>query len=111
LGLLPAKPRPFPPFDTPDLRLDCFLRKPILSNRTVIDCWFASAPKSEELNLPTFLFPLWDCRGRFMNADFLAVLEFWEREKGINREVLVAAVEEALLSAAKKAVGPARDMR
>src|SRR6201981_2126909 len=46
-----------------------------------------------------------------MNADFLAVLEFWEREKGINRDVLVAAVEEALLSAAKKAVGPAREMR
>jgi hypothetical protein len=22
--------------------------------------WFASAPKSEELNLPTFLFPAWD---------------------------------------------------
>jgi len=47
----------------------------------------------------------------YMNADFLAVLEFWEREKGINRDVLVAAVEEALLSAAKKAVGPAREMR
>ena len=46
-----------------------------------------------------------------MNADFLAVLEFWEREKGINRDVLAAAVEEALLSAAKKAVGPAREMR
>jgi N utilization substance protein A len=46
-----------------------------------------------------------------MNADFLAVLEFWEREKGISREVLVQAVEEALLSAAKKAVGPARELR
>lgn len=46
-----------------------------------------------------------------MNADFLAVLEFWEREKGISREILVAAVEEALLSAAKKAVGPARELR
>jgi N utilization substance protein A len=46
-----------------------------------------------------------------MNADFLAVLEFWEREKGINRDVLVAAVHEALLTAAKKAVGPARDLR
>src|SRR5207237_3603722 len=58
----------------------------------------------------TFLFP---ARGAVtsMNADFLAVLEFWEREKGINREVLVAAVEEALLSAAKKAVGPARELR
>src|SRR5436305_8663233 len=46
-----------------------------------------------------------------MNPDFLAVLDFWERAKGINRDVLVAAVEEALLQAAKKAVGPARDMR
>jgi transcription termination/antitermination protein NusA len=46
-----------------------------------------------------------------MNADFLAVLEFWEREKGISRDVLVGAVQEALLTAAKKAVGPAREMR
>ena len=46
-----------------------------------------------------------------MNADFLAVLEFWEREKGISKDVLVAAVQEALLSAAKKAVGPARELR
>jgi N utilization substance protein A len=46
-----------------------------------------------------------------MNADFLAVLEFWEREKGISRDVLVAAVQEALLSAAKKAIGPARELR
>src|SRR5216683_126276 len=46
-----------------------------------------------------------------MNADFLAVLEFWEREKGINRDVLVAAVQEALFTAAKKAVGPARELR
>jgi len=46
-----------------------------------------------------------------MNADFLAVLEFWEREKGINRDVLSNAVQEALLSAAKRAVGPARELR
>src|SRR6266704_1912867 len=46
-----------------------------------------------------------------MNADFLAVLEFWEREKGISRDILVAAVQDALLSAAKKAVGPARELR
>ena len=46
-----------------------------------------------------------------MNADFLAVLEFWEREKGISKDVLVAAVQEALISAAKKAVGPARELR
>src|SRR5215510_15314746 len=46
-----------------------------------------------------------------MNADFLAVLEYWEREKGISRDILVSAVQEALLSAAKKAVGPARELR
>ncbi len=46
-----------------------------------------------------------------MNAEFLAVLEFWEREKGINRDVLAGAVQDALLSAAKKAVGPARELR
>jgi transcription termination/antitermination protein NusA len=62
--------------------------------------------------LPTFLFPKWDrAVENYMNADFLAVLEFWEREKGISRDTLVGAVQEALLSAAKKAVGPARELR
>ena len=46
-----------------------------------------------------------------MNADLLAGLEFWEREKGIRKEVLLLAVQEALISAAKKAVGPARNLR
>lgn len=46
-----------------------------------------------------------------MNADLLAVFEFWEREKGINRETLLSAVQESLLAAAKKAVGPARELR
>ena len=44
-------------------------------------------------------------------ADFLAVLEYWEKEKGISREVLTAAVQESLVQAAKKAVGPARELR
>ena len=46
-----------------------------------------------------------------MNAEFLAVVEFWEKEKGITKDVLLAAVQESLLAAAKKAVGPARDLR
>ncbi|MEY4385303.1 MAG: Transcription termination/antitermination protein NusA [Verrucomicrobiota bacterium] len=46
-----------------------------------------------------------------MNADLLAVLEYWEKEKGISRDVLLTAVQESLLTAAKKAVGPARDLR
>ena len=46
-----------------------------------------------------------------MNADFLAVLDYWEKEKGIARDVLMAAVQESLVAAAKKAVGPARELR
>jgi len=46
-----------------------------------------------------------------MNAELLTILEYWEREKGIKRETLLAAVEEALVASAKKAVGPARELR
>lgn len=46
-----------------------------------------------------------------MNADFLAVLEYFEREKGIQRDVLFNAVQDSLLAAAKKAVGAARELR
>lgn len=46
-----------------------------------------------------------------MNAEFLAILEYWEKEKGISRATLLAAVEEALVASAKKAVGPARELR
>jgi transcription termination/antitermination protein NusA len=46
-----------------------------------------------------------------MNADLLAVMEFWEREKGISRDDLLAAVQDSMVSAAKKAVGPARELR
>jgi N utilization substance protein A len=71
----------------------------------------AGVPSRKSNNLPTFLFPAWGRNDERMNADFLAVLEFWEREKGISRDVLVGAVQEALLSAAKKAVGAARELR
>ena len=37
-----------------------------------------------------------------MNEEILAILEQLEREKGIKKEVLIQAVESALLSAAKK---------
>jgi N utilization substance protein A len=77
--------------------------------RIGIDCWVASARKSEDLSADFFI-PQWG-RRQDMNAEFLAVLEFWEREKGISKDVLLAAVQEALVSAAKKAVGPARELR
>lgn len=40
-----------------------------------------------------------------MNGELLSVLEHIEREKGIGRDVLIKAVESALVSAAKKVVG------
>lgn len=40
-----------------------------------------------------------------MNGELLHILDQLEREKGIKREVLIAAVEAALMSAAKKAAG------
>lgn len=41
-----------------------------------------------------------------MNDELLTVLEHIEREKGIKKEILIAAVEQALLSAARKDLGP-----
>jgi N utilization substance protein A len=46
-----------------------------------------------------------------MNSDILAGLDFFEREKGIKREVLLEAINNAVLQAARKAVGPAKDLR
>lgn len=45
------------------------------------------------------------------NVALLALFDFWEKEKGISRETLLEAVHEAMMSAAKKAIGPARDLR
>src|SRR5438067_11726860 len=46
-----------------------------------------------------------------MNAEFIAMLDYLERERGIKREILLEAVSSALLSASKKSVGAAREMR
>jgi transcription termination/antitermination protein NusA len=46
-----------------------------------------------------------------MNAELIAVIDYLQREKGIDREVLIQAVEDALLQASKKSVGPTRDLR
>ncbi len=46
-----------------------------------------------------------------MNAELNAALDYWEREKGIARQVLIEAIENAILSASKKAIGPAKDLR
>ncbi len=45
-----------------------------------------------------------------MNADLIAVLDYMEKEKGISREVILEAIQESLLLASKKSIGPARDL-
>ncbi|MFH1858223.1 MAG: transcription termination factor NusA [Candidatus Omnitrophota bacterium] len=40
-----------------------------------------------------------------MNGELLSVLDHLEREKGIRREILIQAVESALVSAARKVIG------
>ena len=44
-----------------------------------------------------------------MNAELLAALDHLTREKGIDREVILEALESALVSAARKALGPKVD--
>ena len=46
-----------------------------------------------------------------MNGELIAVLEYLQREKGLDKETLIQAVEKALLQASKKSVGPATDVR
>src|SRR5437870_9696227 len=46
-----------------------------------------------------------------MTSEILAGLEYFERDKGIKREVLLEAINNAVLTAARKAVGPAKDLR
>ncbi len=46
-----------------------------------------------------------------MNNEFIAVLEYLEHERGIDRETLIALVEESLSAAARKSVRYSRDVR
>jgi len=45
-----------------------------------------------------------------MSQEFIAVLDYMEKERGIKRELLYDAVHAALLAAARKSFGPARDL-
>lgn len=46
-----------------------------------------------------------------MNNELLTVLSYLEREKGVSRDVLIAAIENALQNAARKSLGTSRDVR
>ena len=45
------------------------------------------------------------------SAELQALLDYYEKEKGISREALNEAIKDALEAAAKKAVGASRDLR
>ena len=45
------------------------------------------------------------------SAELQALLDYYEKEKGISRESLNEAIKDALEAAAKKAVGASRDLR
>ncbi len=46
-----------------------------------------------------------------MNNELIAILDYLERDRGLDREVLTQLIEESLVSAARRAVGPATDLR
>lgn len=46
-----------------------------------------------------------------MTSDILALMEYYEKEKGIDRAVMVEAIETALLAASRRSVGPARELQ
>ncbi|MBM4142141.1 MAG: transcription termination/antitermination protein NusA [Lentisphaerae bacterium] len=46
-----------------------------------------------------------------MNSELVSILNYMEKERGLDREVLIQAVEYALESAARKSVDPAGDLR
>ena len=46
-----------------------------------------------------------------MTNELLAVFEYFEKEKGIDRATMIDALQNALLSASRKSIGPARDLR
>ena len=46
-----------------------------------------------------------------MTSELQALFDYYEKEKGIDRETMIEAVSSALLSASKRSIGPARGLR
>jgi N utilization substance protein A len=46
-----------------------------------------------------------------MNSEFIAMLDYLEREKGIKREILIEAISSALVAASKKSFSCSREVR
>ncbi len=56
---------------------------------------------------PTFV----EDNSKFMISELKALFEYYEKEKGIDREKMVEALSSALLAASKRSIGPARELR
>lgn len=46
-----------------------------------------------------------------MTSELLAVFEYYEKEKGISRDKMIEALSSAILTASRKSIGPARELR
>ena len=46
-----------------------------------------------------------------MNTELMTVINYLERDRGVNREVIIQAIESALLSAARKTIGVSNDVK
>ena len=46
-----------------------------------------------------------------MNNEILTIIEYYEKEKGIDRETMINTISDALLSASKRSIGPINDVR
>ncbi len=46
-----------------------------------------------------------------MTSELKALFDYYEREKGIDRDRMVEVLSQALLAASKKSIGPARELR
>ncbi len=49
--------------------------------------------------------------GDRMNSELQAVIDYYEREKGIDRETLIQALEHALITASKKSINARNELR
>ena len=46
-----------------------------------------------------------------MNTELMTIINYLERDRGVNREIIIQAIESALLSAARKSLGVSNDVK
>jgi N utilization substance protein A len=60
--------------------------------------------------VPLFFVPVRQ-PNKVMISELKALFEYYEKEKGIDRDKMVEALQSALLAASKRSIGPARELR